>query len=115
MAKLTPSTAFTHVDRRPSSPRRTGKYFFSPRASRTGEDIVQQPAAGNASVAEVEVRRLFRHAAGHGLGAAGMEGAARGQAGEVGRLARDRVERLLAAELRHRAQQGARVRVLGGI
>src|SRR5437870_4329868 len=115
MAKSTPSTAFTHAPPRPSSPCRAGKCFFSPRTSRTGDDIFQEPAPRDASVAEVEVPRFLGHAAWHGLGAARMEGASRRQVGQVGWLARDRIERLLAAELRHRAEQGPRVRVLGGV
>src|SRR5438876_3980149 len=114
MAKSTPSTAFT-IPPPPNSPCRAGKCFVSPRTSRTGDDIFQEPAPGDATVGEMEISRLFRHAARHGLGTAGMEGAPRGQAGRVGRLARDRVQRLLAAELRHRAEQGARVRVPGTI
>src|SRR5712692_5637800 len=115
MAKSTPSTAFTHIAPRPSSRWRPGKCFFSPRTSRTGEDIFQEPAPGDASVAEVEVRRLLGHAAWHDLGAAWMERTSRGQVGQVGRLAGDRIQRLLAAELRHRAEQGSRVRVLRGV
>src|SRR6266481_9399508 len=104
MAKSTPSTAFTHLTPRPSRPCRAGKCFFSPRTSRTGDGIFQEPAPGDAAVTDVKVPRLLGHAVGHRLRAAGMEGAARGQARQVGRLARDRVERLLAAELRHRAE-----------
>src|SRR2546427_6807295 len=44
-----------------------------------------------------------------------MEMTAGRQVGQVGWLARDRIQRLLAAELRHRADQGARVRMLGGV
>src|SRR6266850_2708448 len=121
MAKSTPSTALTHLLPRPSSPRRTGKCFFSPRTSRTGSATVRscfplafhEPAPGDATVAEGEVARLLGHAAWHGLGAARMKRATRGQVRQVGRLARDRIQRLLAAELRHRAEQGSRVRVLG--
>src|SRR5512145_2085100 len=104
MVKSTPSTAFTDAARRPSSPRRTGKCFFSPRTSRTGDDIFQEPASGHASVAEAHVPRLVGRAAGQRLGAARVEGAARGQPGEIRRLARNRIERLLAAELGHRAE-----------
>src|SRR2546422_8946588 len=114
MAKSTPSTAFTHLPARPSSPCRAGKCFFSPRTSRTGEDIFQEPAPGDASVAEAEVPRLLGHAAWHGLGAARMEGASRGQVGQVGRLAWDRIQRLHAAELRHRDYQSALVLGLRG-
>src|SRR6185369_3097120 len=121
MAKSTPSTALTHVLLRPSSPWRAGKCFVSPRTSRMGSATVrfrdrvafQEPAPGDAAVTEIEVARLLGRAAGQGLGAARVEGASRGQGGQVRRLARDRIQGLLAAELRHRAEQGARVRVLG--
>src|SRR5205809_786049 len=112
MAKSTPSTAFTHVAWPASSRRRPGKCLVSPRTSRTGEDIVQEPAPRDAAVAEPEVRRLLAHAAWHGLGAARMEGTARRQARQVGGLAGNRIQRFLAAELGHRAEQGARVGVL---
>src|SRR5262245_3307395 len=111
IAKSTPSTAFTAEVSRPNSPRRTGKCFFSPRTSRTGGAMFQKPAAGD-GVTEPEVRRLRGGATLHRLTAAGMEGTPGWQAREVRRLPGNRVERLLAAELRHRAQQRARVRVL---
>src|SRR5437867_3410901 len=114
MAKCTPSTAFT-VPPPPNRPCRAGKCFVSPRTSRTGDDIFQEPAPGDASGGEMEIPRLLRHAAGHGLGAARMERTSRRQGGQVGRLARDRIQRLLAPELRHRAEQGARVRMLGTV
>src|SRR5687768_14081061 len=114
MAKSTPSTALTHRPPRPNSPCRAGKCFASPWTSRTGDDIAfQQPAAGDGPVAEADVLRLVGHAAGHRLGTARMEGAAARQVGGVGGLARNRIQRLLAAELRHRPQQGTRVRMLG--
>jgi len=85
IAKSTPSTAFTHVLPRPSSPCRTGKCFFSPRTSRTGSATVRsrfvlafhEPAPGDAPVAEMEVPRLLARAAWHGLGAARMKRASR--------------------------------------
>src|SRR5213596_3364263 len=49
------------------------------------------------------------------IGTARMEVTAGRQVGQVGWLARDRIQRFLAAELRHRADQGARVRMLGGV
>src|SRR5438552_2546658 len=101
MVKSTPSTAFTTLAP-PSSRCRAGKCFFKFRASRTGDAIAHQPAAGDAVVAGVNVLRLVGRAAREHFRAARVKGAARGQAGEVRRLARDRVERLLAAELRHR-------------
>src|SRR5438132_11707171 len=113
MAKSTPSTAFTHVAPRPSSRWRTGKCFFSPRTSRTGEAIAHEPAPRDAAAGEVDIARFFGRAAGHRLGAARVEGAARREVGQVRRLAGDRVQGLLAPELRHRAEQGARVRMLG--
>src|SRR5712691_11288274 len=113
MAKSTPSTAFTHVPPRPSSPCRKGKCFFSPRTSRMGDDIVQEPAPGDASGAEVDVAWLLGLAARHGFGTARMEGTSRRQVRQIRRLARDRIERLLAAELGHRAEQGPRVRMPG--
>src|SRR6266568_1928970 len=123
MAKSTPSTAFTNVRTCPSSPCRAGKCFFSPRTSRTGSATmrfpfllaVEEPAPGDTSVARVEVSRLVGDAAWQDLGAARMEGASRGQVRQVGWLACDRIQRLLAAELRHGAEQGSRVRVLGRV
>src|SRR4029450_8444359 len=121
MAKSTPSTAFTHVRARLSSPCRTGKCFVSPRTSRTGSATVRscfvlafdEPATGDASLAEVEVSRLLARAARQHLRAARMKRASGGQVCQIRRLAGDRVERLLAAELRHRAEQGSSVRVPG--
>src|SRR5262245_35815968 len=113
IAKSTPSTAFTEAVSRERSPRRTGKCFFSPRTSRTGGAMFQKPAACDAAVGKLEVGRLRGRAALHGLATARMEGAPGRKAREVRRLPGDRVERLLAAELRHRAQQRARVRMLG--
>src|SRR4030095_16687684 len=123
MAKSTPSTALTHARLRPSSPWRAGKCFVSPRTSRMGSATVrfsdrvafQEPAAGHTAVTEGEVARLLGRAAGQDLGAARVEGASRGQGGQVGWLARDRIQGLLASEILHRDEQGARVRVLGGI
>src|SRR5688572_9457057 len=112
IAKLTPSTALTNVRTRASNPCRTGKSLVSPRTSRTGDAIFHEPAAGHASVVDVNVARLVRRTARQRVGAAGMEGASGRAIGEIRRLARDRVERILAAELRHRADQRARVRML---
>src|SRR6266566_5121374 len=113
MAKSTPSTAFTHVAPRPNSPCRAGKCFASPRTSRTGSAM--EPAPGDASVGEAEVPGLVGRAAWQDIGTARMEVTAGRQVGQVGWLARDRIQRFLAAELRHRADQGARVRMLGGV
>src|SRR2546426_6130509 len=121
IAKSPPSTALTHALPRPSSPVRTGKCFFRPRTSRTGSATVRsrfvcafhEPAPGDAPVAEVEVPRLLVHAAWQRFRAARMKRASRGQVREIGWLTRDRIQGLLAPELRHRAEQGSRVRVLG--
>src|SRR5207244_13155167 len=78
-----------------------------------GDDIIQEPAPGDAACAEVKITRLLGRAARHGLGTAGMEGASCGQVGQIGRLARDRIQGILAAEPRHRAEQGSRVWVRG--
>src|SRR5215510_11209028 len=115
IAKSMSSTAFTTVAGPPKSRCRRGKCFFSPRTSRTGEDIVQEPAAGDAPVARAEVTRLVGHATRHDLRAARVERAAGREPGQVRGLAADGIERLLAAELRHRADQGARVGMLGGV
>src|ERR1700675_4544345 len=117
IAKSTPSTAFTNAVPRPNTPWLTGKCFVSPRTSRTGSAmggfcfVFQEPAPGDVSVAEVELRGLVRHAASLGVGAAGMEVTTRRKTGRVGGLAGDRIQRLSTAELRHRADQGSRVRV----
>src|SRR5262245_46390203 len=115
IAKSMSSTALTTVAGPPKSRCRTGKCFFRPRTSRTGEDIVQEPAAGDAPVARAEVRRLVGHAARHDLRAARVERAAGREPGQVRGLTADGIERFLAAELRHRADQGARVGMLGGV
>src|SRR5438093_1577296 len=115
MARSMPSTAFTSLAGPPSSVRRTGKCFVRARTSRTGEDIAEEPAAGDAPVARPKVARLLGHAARHDVGAARMERAARRKIGQVRGLAADGIERLLAAELRHRAEQRARVGMLGGV
>src|SRR5207302_2994129 len=111
----TPSTAFTHVAAPPNSRRRAGKYFLSARTSRTGEDIVQEPAPRDTAVARAKVARLLGHAARHDVGAARMEGTARRKTGQIRRVAADGIERLLAAELRHRAEQRPRVGMLGSV
>src|SRR5215813_7685776 len=90
MARSTPSTAFTHVAGPPRSRRRTGKCFFSARTSRTGEDIVQEPAPRDAAVARANVARLLGHAARHDVGAARMKGAPGGETGQVRGLPADR-------------------------
>src|SRR5688572_15971290 len=114
MAKSMPSTALTDFPPRPNSRWPAGKCLASPRTSRTGDDIVfQQPAPRDGPVAEAAVSGLVGHAAGHHLGTARVERAAPRQVRRVGWLARNRIERLLAPELRHRAEQGARVWVLG--
>src|SRR5882672_6110053 len=113
MAKSMPSTAFTHVASRPNSRWRTGKCFVRPRTSRTGEAIVHEPAPRHAFAGDAEVGGLVHRAAGQRVGAARVEGAARRKARQIRRLAGDRVQGLLAPELRHRAEEGARVRVLG--
>src|SRR5262245_28666108 len=118
MAKSIPSTAFTQAAPRPSRPGRAGKCFFSPRTSRTGSAMgfagaVQQPAPGHAAVAQPDVLGLLDRASGHGCGTAWMKSASPGQGREVWRLAGNRIEGLLAAELRHRAHEGPRVGMLG--
>src|SRR5262245_55894638 len=118
MTRSTPSTAFTHVAGPPRSRRRTGKCFVRRRTSRTGSVTrgafgLQEPAAGDAAVTEMDVVRLVHPTAGEGVGAARVEGAPARESGQVGGLAGNRVERLLAAELRHRAEQSPRVGMLG--
>src|SRR5215471_18351637 len=118
MEKSTPSTAFTHVAPPPSRRRRTGKCFFSPRTSRTVSVTprafaFQEPAAGDAAVAEVDVAGLLGPAASLHVRAARVERTAGGESSQVGRLPRNRIEGVLAAELRHRAEECTRVRMLG--
>jgi hypothetical protein len=55
--------------------------------------------------------RLLDAAAIESVGAARMEGAAEWELGQIGRLAGDGVQGLLAADLRNRAEQGFGVRV----
>src|SRR4029453_3807317 len=67
MTKSMPSTALTHLPARPKRPWRAGKYFFSPRTSRTrsatrsssSRAIAQQPATGHAPVRAAEVSWLL--------------------------------------------------------
>src|SRR6476646_9199368 len=113
MAKSTVSTAFTQPVRRCSSPPvLTGKYFFSPCTSSTGAVICLlgglrrgAPAACRPALVEACLRRFLHRALRHRVGAARMECAARRQPCEIRRLAGDRIQRLLAAELRDRAKQ----------
>src|SRR6266436_3786879 len=119
IAKSTPSTAFTQpIWRRSSIPVLTGKYFWRFSSSSNGAGIfflwllIQQPALRRPVRANPLIVRVSGHALGHAMGASRVEGAARRRLGEVGGVPRDRVERLLAAELWHRAEQGLGVGVL---
>src|SRR5271166_5849137 len=117
--KSTPSTAFTQaILRRSNIPVLTGKYFCRLCSSSSGAGIlflcrlIEQPAPCRPIPSEAAVGGLLLAALRHGVGATGVERAARRQLGEIGGLARDGVERLLAAELRHRAEQSLGIRVL---
>src|ERR1043166_2771271 len=109
MVKSTPSTALTHATRRGNRPLTLGKYFASPSACSSGamqRPVVfldpwrGAPAARGPAGGAPHVVGLRADAARQGFAAARMKGAARRQRCEVGRLTRDREQRLLAAELR---------------
>src|SRR5882724_9068795 len=111
--KSTPSTAFTQaIFGLRNRPCLTPKYFVRPRASRSGlamSDLylaIDEPTARPPTIAKVEIPGLFQRAPRPRHGTARMKVAPRGQAGQIRRLARDGVEGLLTAELRHRAEQG---------
>src|SRR5207248_10664151 len=70
------------------------------------------PATRPPFAADPDFTGFLDAAARHRLGTARVEGAARRQRGQIGRLARDREQLLLAAELRHRAEQAPGVGVL---
>src|SRR5206468_3608628 len=104
IAKSTPSTAFTQpIWRRSSIPVLTGKYFWRFWSSSNGAGIfllrllIEEPALRRPIRANPLIARVSGHALRHGVGAARVEGAPRRRLSEVGRVARDREERLLAA------------------
>src|SRR5262249_15833215 len=100
----------------------TGKYFFRPFTSSTGTVIflprrfrLGPPATHCPILVEVVFGRLFCRAERRRIRASRMERAAGRQTGEIGRLTRNRVQRLLIAKSGDRAEQRARVWMLGAI
>src|SRR5215471_11707916 len=108
-AKSTPSTALTQPSlRRSSVPVLTGKYFWTLCSSSNGADmclLVGEPAFRRPIRADIAILGLLTHALRHRVGTAWVKRAARRQLGEVRRVPRDRVERVFAAKLGHRAEQ----------
>src|SRR5215469_328891 len=111
-AKSTPSTALTQPSlRRSSVPVLTGKYFWTLCSSSSGADIfllwllVGEPALRRPVGLDLPILGLPADALRHRVGAARVKCAARRQLGEVRGVSRDRVERVFAAELGHRAEQ----------
>src|SRR6516165_1307351 len=114
-----PSTALTQpIFRRNKAPVLTGKYFWRFSSSSNGASIlclfrlVDEPALRGPMRPDIAFLRLLLSATQHGVGAAWMKGAARRQLRQVWRVPGDREKRLLAAELRHRAEQSPRIGVL---
>src|SRR5438132_4230036 len=121
--KSIPSTALTHPTfRRGKSAVVTEKYFVRPSISNSGGDMgvpwgldclrFGAPAPCRPGAANVDLARLLVDAARKCFGAPRVKGAARRQRGKIGRLARDREQLLLVAELWHRAEQRLGVGVL---
>src|ERR687894_604677 len=132
--KSMPSTALTQaIRRRGNSAVVTGKCFVRPSISSsdcgmavpwgvlwavrrelacdTGCLAFGEPAPRRPGCGELYQGRLFHRTLRQGFGTARMESAARRQGRQIGRLPRDREQLLLAAELRHRAEQRFRIGV----
>src|SRR5713101_1866211 len=125
-AKSMPSTAFTQaVFLRGNSAVVTGKCLVRPSISNSGGGMdflcgiaglrLGEPAPRRPRAADLHLWRLFAGATRQCRGAARVKGAARRQGREIGRLAGDREQLFLAAELRHRAEQGLGVGMLWGV
>src|SRR5690349_584524 len=117
----TPSTALTQpILRRNSTPVPTGKYFRRFCSSSNGADIfflcplVDEPAFCRPIRSDPTIVGLSRRTLRQRIGTTRTKGAAGTELREVGRLARDCVERLLAPELGHRAEQRLGVGMLRG-
>src|SRR5262245_2482625 len=122
MEKLTPSTAFTQpVLRLRIAPVPTGKYLRKLSSSSSGAVMHHrcsepgQPASGCPPWGALNVLGILRRAVLHHLGATWVKGAAGWRACQIGRLARNGIEWLLASELGHGAQECFGVGVFGGI
>src|SRR5215831_19621033 len=122
MAKLIPSTAFTQaVLRWKNAPVPTGKYLRTSLSSSSGAVMdhrcgeMRKPASCRPSRAALIVFGVLRRAARHRLGATRVKGTAGRWSNQIGRLARNGIQWLLAPELGHGAEQRLRVGVLGGI
>src|SRR5262249_20671814 len=128
MLKLTSSTAWTWPTVRRNSPRRTGKYFFSPLTSNTGvlsgiaasRQLVGMPTGGPVTDPLFLVARIFLAAHLAGKGTAGGEATAgrqvaqgRDDAGDFlqSRLGIAPLALIDAGQARDRTHQPARVRV----
>src|SRR5207247_510558 len=125
-AKSMPSTALTQATfLRGKIAVVTGKCLVRPSISSSGGDMdslcrivvlrLGPPAPRCPRAGNLDFGRRLGGAMRQRLGAARMKGTARRQGGEIGRLARDREQLLLVAELRHRAEQGLGVGMLRGI
>src|SRR6516162_2926640 len=114
IAKSTPSTALTQpILRRNRLPVLTGKYFCRSLSSSSGADIgllrrllITEPAPRSPLDVDQPFHRLLFDTARHRMRASRVKGAARRQPCQIGWLSGDREQRLLAAELWHRAEQG---------
>src|SRR5579884_1750396 len=116
IARSTPSTALTQPFlRQPIVPAPAGKYLRTPSSSSSGADIplscavVEEPAFGRPARGDRLFARFRGEAFRHRVRAARVKGAAPRQLRQIGRMAGDRVERLLAAELRGGAEQSRRI------
>src|SRR6266508_2889489 len=108
-SRLTPSTALTCSRAPPSSPVRTGKYFFRSLISSSG--ILRNLEAGDAMVClDLDQRRLRLRTCGVGAHATVAEMAARRPIERIRDHSRNRLQSLLrSAAARHRIQQPDRV------
>src|SRR6266540_3161430 len=108
-SRLTPSTALTCSRAPPSSPVRTGKYFFRSLISSSG--ILRNLEAGDAMVClDLDQRRLRLRTGGVGAHATVAEMAARRPIERIGDHSRNRLQPFLrGAAARHRIQQPDRV------
>src|SRR5262249_10509542 len=116
MLKLMPSTAFTQAVLRASkAPLPTGKYLRILSTSSSGavmKHLCCQPASRRPIRAACNIIGFLRGTARNRIAGARMKSAAGRRPRQVGRLAGNGIERLLAAELGHGAEQCTCVGVL---
>src|SRR5262249_38320323 len=120
IVKLIPSTAFTIPRGLPKSDPPTGKCFRRSRTASSGLStrgllLEGHPATHAAVTVEALLGRLLDAATLDRSRAAGMKGASGREGREIGRLARNAVERLTDAQLRDRVEERLRVGMPGAV